>query len=234
MLDYFFTNQDGEKSTEHNILFEEYPVIQMGQEEYDSVKIPGRGTLYSTTGTYSDTMITLLIDVNMAGKAGDRISAYIDARRFLIACKTISFCDTPGFFYKAKCVELSEVDQYSEASGDFEARFTCEPGVYLDTGIQQYDIEDVKLNRYDLCHPIYLITGEGVCTLTVNGKIMTVNVGQNLTIHTELMLAYRQDGTMQNTEVTGDYQDLYLQPGQNEISITSGFVCKVIPNWRCL
>ena len=70
-----------------------------------------------------------------------------------------------------------------------------------------------------------------MCTLTVNGNEMTANVGQNLTIDTDLMIAYRQDGTLQNTAVTGDYEDLYLVPGDNVISITSGFDLKIIPNW---
>ena len=48
------------------------------------------------------------------------------------------------------------------------------------------------------------------------------------------MIAYQMDGTMENTSVTGDYEDLYLKPGYNEIEITEGFEAKVIPNWRSL
>lgn len=234
MLDFYFLNQNNEKSVDYSILFEEYPVIRMGQEEYDSATIPGKGELYISTGTYSDTQISFPIDINMAGTEGERIEAYLDARKFLIGCKTISFCDTPDYFYKVKYVELGEVDQYSEVAGDFTVQYICEPGVYLVSGTIQYDPDDIELNPYDLCHPTYYITGEGMCTLTVNGKSMTANVGQNLTINTELMLAYRTDGTLQNTAVTGDYEDLYLQSGQNEITITEGFVLKVIPNWRRL
>ena len=63
---------------------------------------------------------------------------------------------------------------------------------------------------------------------------MTANVGQNLTIDTDLMIAYRQDGTLQNTAITGDYEDLYLLPGENVINITSGFNLSVSPKWRTL
>ena len=84
-------------------------------------------------------------------------------------------------------------------------------------------------------HPLsYIISGEGRCTITVNGKNMTANIGQNLTIDTELMIAYRTDGTTANTAVKGDYEDLYLQPGENQIGITRGFSMEVIPNWRCI
>lgn len=95
------------------------------------------------------------------------------------------------------------------------------------------DIDKVLYNRYFLSHPVYKITGEGVCTLTVNGKTMVANVGQNLTIDTERKLSYRLDNTIMNTSVTGDYDDLYLLKGKNSIAITSGFRLKVIPNWRC-
>lgn len=71
-------------------------------------------------------------------------------------------------------------------------------------------------------------------TLTVNGKKVTANVGQNLTIDTELMMAYREDGTIQNTALTGDYEELFLQPGDNTITFSSGFIVSIVPRWRIL
>ena len=62
---------------------------------------------------------------------------------------------------------------------------------------------------------------------------MTANVGQNLTIDTDRMIAYREDGTLNNTKVSGSYEDMYLQPGNNKIEFYGGNL-KVIPNWRCL
>lgn len=63
---------------------------------------------------------------------------------------------------------------------------------------------------------------------------MVANIGQNLTIDTGRKLAYREDGTLSNTSVAGDYDDLILIEGRNKIKITDGFELKVIPNWRCL
>ena len=63
---------------------------------------------------------------------------------------------------------------------------------------------------------------------------MTVNVGQNLVIDTDRQLAYRQDGTLRNTDVSGDYEKMHLIAGTNDIEITKGFDLKIIPNWRCL
>lgn len=116
----------------------------------------------------------------------------------------------------------------------FTATFTLAPYEYLVSGKEKYPYELCKFNQYEICRPTYFITGEGMCTLSVNGKEMTANVGQNLTINTALQLAYRTDGAMQNTQVTGVFTDLYLQSGDNSISITDGFDLKIQPNWRCL
>ena len=62
---------------------------------------------------------------------------------------------------------------------------------------------------------------------------MTANVGQNLIIDTDRMIAYRSDGTLNNTKVSGNYEDLYLKPGENSVEFSGGTL-KVIPNWRCL
>lgn len=234
LRDFYFTDQDGRKSSDYHMIFENYPMIQMGQRQYDSVVIPGRGTLLSDTDTYSDTIITFTIDVNVMMSADARIKAYLDARRILVDLKTISFCDSPEYFYRVKTVSVGAVGQYSEIAGDFEVQLICEPAVYLQAGTKQYDAAEAADNPYSVCRPLYRITGEGVCTLTVNGKTMSANIAQNLTIDTGRMLAYRTDGTLQNTAVTGRYEDLYLQPGKNTIAVTAGFSLKVIPNWGYL
>ena len=73
-----------------------------------------------------------------------------------------------------------------------------------------------------------------MCTLTVNGNEIKANVGQNLTIDSDLMMAYRKDGIVMNTSVKGDYDGLWLNAGDNTITITDGFELKIQPNWRCL
>ena len=78
------------------------------------------------------------------------------------------------------------------------------------------------------------IEGEKAGVLTVNGHEIKINVGQNLTIDTNLMITYRQDRTLQNTAITGNYEDMYLLPGENTIEITEGLNLMVTPNWRVL
>lgn len=234
MTEYYFVDQNGRKSSDYNIIFEEYPKIKLGQQQYEKKTVPGKGNVYYATGTYSDTEIKMTVDVNVVGREEERMAAYIAAREFLLACETICFCDAPEYFYKVQTMDIGTVVQYTEEAGDFEVSITCKPGVFLKDGVLEYTADEVLQNSYSECRPEYRITGEGVCELTVNENVMRANVGQNLVINTDFMLAYRIDGTMQNTEVTGDYSDLHLKPGENTITITEGFELNIIPNWRCL
>ena len=112
--------------------------------------------------------------------------------------------------------------------------FTLDPFFYAESGLSEIHSWQTIMNNFDLSQPVYRITGEGMCTLTVNGKTMKANVGQNLIIDTSLRLAYRTDGTIQNTSVSGSYEDLYLLPGLNQLSLSDGFSMAVQPNWRCI
>ena len=60
---------------------------------------------------------------------------------------------------------------------------------------------------------------------------MTADVAGDLMIDTDRMMAYKKDGTVKNTTVSGDYDSLILNPGENTVSITAGFSLMVIPNW---
>ena len=63
---------------------------------------------------------------------------------------------------------------------------------------------------------------------------MDILVADKVVIDTDRMLAYRQDGSMQNTDAAGDYEDLYLQHGTNTLSVSMGFEAYIKPKWRVL
>ena len=139
-----------------------------------------------------------------------------------------------GNFFRIKSMEVSDYNQVSDRDIEFTATIVCDPGEYIEDGRISYDYLDSKLkqNVYSECHPTYQITGNGQCTITVNGKSMTATVGGTLVIDTGRMLAYQSDASIQNAVVTGDYEDLYFKTGNNPISITTGFELKVTPNWE--
>lgn len=142
-------------------------------------------------------------------------------------------CDGDGWFYKVLHTTIGDAERSVKQVGEFTVNFLCEGYAYLSRGQENYDAAKVAYNPYSVCHPTYFISGNGTCTLTVNGNEMKAVVGQSLVINTDLMLAYSEDsGELQNTAVTGNYEDLYLEEGDNTIIITDGFGLSVIPNWR--
>lgn len=232
--EYYFTDQNEVKSSDLHIFFENYPVIKPGQEILVKKTVPGRGNVWLRTGTFSDTEISMVLDVNVTGKDVSLMDAYTEVRRRLKKCSEISFCDASDYFYKVKNIDIDKLNQYAETAGDFSVKMICAAGIFRKDGKSRYEAADVLENPYDESHPEYIITGEGVCTLNVNGNMMTANVGQNICINTDKMISYRTDGNMQNTAVSGRYSNLYLNHGKNTISITEGFTLQVIPNWRCI
>lgn len=200
----------------------------------EEVKLSGRdGTIYRWDGTYKSTQIK--IPFNYIGPSDRWDDRWRAIKQWLSARNTkLRFSHDSNFFYKITYTSLDENERTTERIGNFTATFNTLDGLqYLVDGQMEYLYKEVEWNPYIECHPTYIIAAEGMCTLKVNGKTMTANVGQNLTIDTDRMIAYRADGTLNNTKVSGNYEDLYLKPGENRIEITGGKL-KVIPNWRCL
>ena len=200
----------------------------------EEVKLSGRdGTIYRWDGTYKSKQIKIPFNyIGPAERWNDRwrmIKQWLSARN-----TTLRFSGDSDFFYRITYTSLDENERTTERIGNFTATFNTLDGLqYLMSGQMEYPYKEVEWNPYIECHPTYKITAEGMCELNVNGKIMTANVGQNLTIDTDRMIAYRSDGTLNNTKVSGNYEDLYLKPGENSIDFTGGTLV-VVPNWRCL
>lgn len=224
---------NGKAAAQMKLLISEEISIPSPKAKYTEYEITGRdGKLLIDEGSYDD--ITINIPFNYAEK-DDWGTVFRSAKAWLFrrGNRILKLSRLSGYFYKVKKVEISADERSIQRAGKFQASFLCEPYAYLEDGLNERETGTLY-NPYERSHPTYQITGEGVCSMTVNGSTVTANVGQNLTINTDLMLAYREDGTLQNTSISGDYEDLYLRPGDNTISITDGFELKVIPNWRCL
>lgn len=231
----FYFTLDGEPSFRHKITVAYRPDFPAPEPRYTDTQVPGRdGALTEFDGTYSD--IAVDVEMNYITNPQNWHAAWREVKRYLLkgGIRELRFSDDLSFYYKCKKVVLGTNEREFRHTAAFTATFTLAPYEYLTDGKERYPYQVCAFNRYDLCKPIYFITGEGMCTLTVNGNEMTANVGQNLTIDTALQLAYRTDGSLQNTEVTGNFDELYLLPGENTITVTDGFDLKIQPNWRCL
>lgn len=224
---------NGENCAKYGIIPVRRPSVPAPEIRVEEIEIPGRdGVLVENYETYSPLVIP--VEFNFLVSPSEWMDAFRKAKRWLSGSGSLVFGDDQEYIYKVYYCKITDTERTSRRLGNFTAEFTCDPYAYVVCGQKRHEISDVTYNPYNVSHPIYLITGEGMCTLTVNGNTMTANVGQNLTINTDLMLSYREDGTMLNTDVSGDYEGLYLKEGQNSISVTSGFDMSVIPNWRCL
>lgn len=231
----FYFTLDGEPSFRHKITVAYRPDFPAPEPRYTDTQVPGRdGTLTEFDGTYSD--INMDVEMNYITNPQNWHAAWREVKRYLLkgGIRELRFSDDLSFYYKCKKIVLGTNEREFRHTAAFTATFTLAPYEYLTDGKERYPYQVCAFNRYEFCKPIYFITGEGMCTLTVNGNEMTANVGQNLTIDTDLQLAYRTDGALQNTEVTGNFDELYLLPGENTITVTDGFDLKIQPNWRCL
>ena len=232
---YLDLEYNGVKGSGIQIYARERPSIPAARMRREEITIPGRsGTLYQSDGGYEPTEIE--VDFNYIGPEDKWWKRWRKAQEWLSSTNSIlRFSDDDGYFYWISYVEVDENERPSIRVGKFTATFITRDGLhYLNSGLRAHAPGDIKWNPYMTSHPVYRITGEGMCTLEVNGKRMTANVGQNLTIDTDRMVAYREDGTLQNTSVTGDYEDLYIPQGDVQILVSAGFDLQVTPNWRCL
>lgn len=211
----------------------ERPAIPAAKPKRESIVIPGLGTVYRKTGEYEPTEIP--VKMNYVGDEEKWADRWRKIQKWLAAeMGILRFSDDAGYFFKIAHVELDENERPSARIGRFIATFVTRDGLYYpNSGQREYSPDEIIWNPYEISKPIYKISGEGLCTLSVNGKKLTANVGQHMIIDTERMEAYRQDGLSQNTSVTGDYENIYLPEGELEISITAGFELMIVPNWRC-
>jgi len=232
MIDIQFNNIMGSTL---GIYMKAKPAIPAASELVEKIRVPGRdGEMLVRKGIYESTSIP--IEFNYIGPEEQWGQRWREAKKWLSAVDTeLKFADDPSVFYKISQVIVNENEKKGRRIGVFNATFITKDGLsYLYDGKSEYDSNDKLYNPGIVSMPLYKFTGEGLCTLTVNDVTVKVNVAGDIVIDTEKMISYRSDGTAQNTALSGDYEDLYLQEGENVITVSDGFTCKVIPRWRCL
>lgn len=232
-MEGFYIEYKNEDSRNKKMMIMERPSIPAAKKNRTAIKIPGRdGELMVADGTVDD--IVIPVRFNFLTEQDRWSETFRVAKKWITGTGKLIIADDPNFYYKVKIASIEESERLVRRIGRFTANFMCSGFQYEKSGEIKISVIEKIINDYDVSHPVYYITGEGMCTVTVNGKSMTANVGQNITIDTELQIAYRNDAELQNTSVSGNYEDLYLQEGVNKITITNGFTLKIAPMWRCL
>lgn len=211
------------------------PVKRVSQQT-----VTGRnGVLVIDEGTYDP--VEIKIECNFMSTSPDTF-AYESrkVKNWLLSNQKgeLIFNDDPDFFYKTQIIQCSEIERASKKIGVFDITCTCEPFTYLSAGKNEIDLPESIQNDFYVAAPIYKLAGEGVFTLTVNGNSFSVNVAQNATIDTSLMLVYRTDsGALINQNTQGEFESLFLKNGVNLIQVqkpSDDSTIKIIPNWRAL
>lgn len=230
---------NGKTNTELGVMVSTRPSVPPPSPRGEYVQIAGRDgsllvndVLYGTKDTSYEN-IQIDVEMNYVRQPHKVAETFRAVKSWIKGGGKLKLSDDVSVFYKVKGASITDNSRRTKFGSDIVASFICDPYTYMDSGTEPIAAGTFN-NPFDTSHPIYKITGEGVCTLTVNGKSIRANVGQNLTIDTDLFLAYRSDGALRNTALTGDYNDLWLPNGSNTVSITSGFSLSIIPNWRML
>lgn len=219
---------NGKACGDFGVLLYDYPKFEGATKNYTSTLIAGRaGALVSRDLSVGN--LTVRCTFAVIGEAFTPVIRKL--RSWLSGTGKLYFSDTPETFFKVLKIEYSSIEREIRRYGRFTVTFVCTPYEFREDGQLPVTFVPKLYNPYDACSPIYRIKGNGECTLTVNGKRVRALVNGNLTIDTELLLSYREDGTLQNTAVTGDYEDLRIKTGEAEISVASGFSLAVLPNW---
>lgn len=217
---------NGDTGGHQGVLLYDYPAITFGKRNYEIYQVPGRnGEPVSADDYLSNASISCTFSVFHESF----MPKIRDIRMWLRRSGELTLSDSPDVFYEVLKVECGDIERELRTFGRFTVNFLVHPYEFRKDGKVPRNALDY--NPYDRCMPLYRITGEGTCALKVNGKMMTANVGQNLSIDSRRMIAYREDGEMMNTKVSGDYEGLWLPSGDCDISVTAGFGLSITPRW---
>lgn len=234
-LKKYFVIYNGKMNTEAGILVRHRPDMPTPAREYEVIKIEGRdGDLYEDKGTFED--ITIEVSFNFAAEPDDWNERLRKVKQWIYSDgdRRLILSDDMDYFYNVKIVQISDTERKIKRIGRFTVKFTCEPYAYIKNGAQILELEKVLVNQWQQAEPIYFIYGSGEVKLTVNGKTISATVDRKLTIDTKLGLSYTAENTINNTAISGNYDDLKLQQGDNTFSVNKGFEVYIQPNWRCI
>lgn len=235
-MDKYFINFNEKNNEDLNLKIIQRPSIPSPKKRYTEKPIPGRdGILYEDQGIFDD--IEIPIQFNFLSKTVEQFNYdYREIKKWInnIKDNKLKFSDDLGFFYFVNKATIDTSERILKKIGKFTVIFNCEPYQYLNDGQEPIKLPNTLYNSYEKTQPLYLISGEGVLTLNVNGKTVKANVGQNLKIDTKLGMCFREDGTKNNTALKGYYKELILNEGKNTFEFTTGFNINIVPRWRCI
>ena len=143
---------------------------------------------------------------------------------------TVIFSNEPDKYYKYQILEQIDFEKlirYKTATVTMHVqpfKYSAVEGTRTFNITNQEQITIINNGNY-VSKPVITITGSGTINLSVNGyEVLVLELGEDttsITIDTANMEAYNQNTSqLMNRSVTGDYDNLYLNAGNNTISWT--------------
>lgn len=209
------------------------PSIPSAVKRYESTEVEGRdGSLTRFIG-YEDLKFTLTFNILFQSDIKQKLR---EIKGVLAQAGTLSFDDSPNFYYKIKQAQISETESVIKASGVFCIDFVADPYEYEKTSSTAYTTKPISLTNQTTAEslPIIKVTGTGTVVLTVNGTGITLTgLTSSITLDSELQEAYTGLTTNMNGNMNGNFP--VFKTGSNSIAWT-GTVTKVEiePKWRWL
>lgn len=225
----------GHKASDFGLIMTKYPIIPAAKKIYNTYTIPGRaGQLVQDTKTKENIVVPVTLVELAEEKTQFQYRDYIrQITRWLNrGSGWLQFSDEQNTRYRVITIQVAESERITPIYGEISMEITIEPYEYVANGFLAKDHTEIKYNGYDLCKPIYYITGNTTGYITVNGVRLAINSIDLLTIDTEKQITFKTvDGEIENQAITGDYKDLWLPTGDVEILATVGINVKVMPRW---
>lgn len=209
------------------------PSIASAVKRYESTEVEGRDGALTRFLGYEDLKFTLNFNILFQNDIKQKLR---EIKGLLSVAKTLTFDDSPNFFYKVKQAQISDTETIIKSSGVFSVEFVCEPYEYETSETKSYTTNSFAItnNTTTTALPIIKIYGSGTVVLNINGKGITLNdLTSDITIDSELQEAYSGLTTNMNGNMSGEFP--ILRTGNNTITLT-GSVTKteIKNNWRWL
>ena len=215
---------------DYGIVVEKYPSLFIPVKTFEKVNIAGNDKAEYREGTYEP--ITLSIECYLKDRSPQKIREISKWLNSKSEGKLILGND-PNFYYNARIINAIPINKVINLFGRFIIQFECEPFVYSleEEVITITSNTEIENKGITVSKPIYKVYGSGA-TLKVNNKEFNIySINDYIEIDTELMECYKENISM-NTNVKGNYTDLWLKEGKNTIEINGASKVEITPKWR--
>jgi phage-related protein len=230
-MNYFVINETINSRTDLGLRITERPLLPSTERIVQKIEVDGREGSLNILKGWKDSDISF-----KAALIGTDIrSRYRAVTAQIRAAESVWFSNDPTICYKVKIATVGALDMKLSQLGEFAVTFNCAPFKYLrNVAVITRTTSGTVTNPgtvYSL--PRIKVYGSGTRNLTINGKLITLNLlASPLTLDSEIKECFYGD-TAQNQLMTGDFPR--LEVGSNTVTLGTGITkVEIEARWRYL